>query len=271
MTSLFDQRRRLIALCVSSMLTCALFLGLSIWVLIAGMIGLLLAAIIVSTARAGRRVTECMAIALPMAALIPLDPIATPIIVGAVTLLIHVFLYSGWSDRTNVRIRLHSQKTTVFGFSAARAWRHLVPGEGTPRQFWRTKLIDFATDEDDPLTLYLRIGTNSGIPKEAMVTFLSKNPETSCQYLYEVAIEDARVPALDETNVTLEITPDTPHRCVVESTLVHEALLPRLALTRWFDDRLGDEWHGEALRHTTKRKWSLSRNQTGERTAAAVA
>lgn len=221
-------------------------------------LGALAACAIILLAPSSRQVIECLALALIPTALLPLHEVASPVALGASILIMHVVLYGRWSDLTPLRLRLVSNREACVAAPAAEVWQKLIPGEGSPSQHWAGTLIDFAYDQDDPLTLYLRHATPSGIPAEATVTFLSKVLNRHARFIYETTIEDLPSGVPDEAVFTIKLSTEGRNTTLIQSELVHHALPLRLALGRWLDDAMGDEWDSLAATVACKRDWSMT-------------
>ena len=269
-TRLWRQRRRIFILSISAALATMIVFGPGIWSMTGLLVGAATAAAILLLAPTARCVVESLALALPAVAVLPLHEVASPVALGAATLIAHVTLHGRWADLTPLRLRLISRRQANVSASVADVWQALIPGEGDPGKHWNGTLIDFAFDKDDPLTLYLRHASPTGIPAEATVTFLSKVHNRSARYIFETNIEDLPSGVTDEAVFSIKLTPEGRTTTLIESELVHHALPMRLALGRWLDDAMGDEWDSFAATVACRRDWSMTALRNAQATQIVI-
>ncbi len=255
---LIRQRRRIFIFSISAALAAMLLQGASLLSLVCLGVGLLTACIIILVAPAERRIIECMALTLPFAAALPLHDVASPFVLGTCTLILYMVLYGRWADFTPLRLRLTSRRNVILPASAADVWQKLIPGEAAAEEFWDPTLIDFEFDKDNPLVLRLRRASPSGVPVEGQITFLSKIVNLSCRYIHETNADDLPKGVIDESVTTVCLTPQGRAVTLLESERIHHALPIRLALARWLDDDLGDEWDSFSAKLAHKRDSSIN-------------
>ena len=265
-TRLWRQRRRIFILSISAALAAMILFGPGLWSPLALLAGAATAITILLIAPTARQTIESLALVLPAAAALPLHDVASPVALGAGTLIAHILLHGRWSDKTPLRLRLISRRKANVAASVAQVWQALIPGEGDATAHWNGTLIDYAFDQDDPLTLYMRHASPTGIPAEATVTFLSKVRNRSAHFIYETNIEDLPPGVTDEAVFQIRLSAEGRSTTLIESELIHHALPLRLALGRWLDDAMGDEWDSFAATVACKRDWSMTALRTAQAT-----
>lgn len=257
LSRLLRQRRRIIILALAAALACALRFGPGLSSVVGMGLGIGLATVIVLAMPLQRRIIECMALSLPLVALMPVHNVATPIAMGALMMIFHILLYGCWSDKTPLRLGLISRRCSSVQALPQTIWQAMVPGEGTAEQHWTGTMIDFMHDPTNPMVVCCRTASDTGIPDEALVTFKERVPFERCTFTLNRATEDLGPNALDEAVYKIKITEGAPRRCTIESEMRYAALPLRLALSRWFDDEMGDEWDSFAATLACKRDWSM--------------
>lgn len=247
------QRRRLVLAALGAGIAALLQFGPGPAPFPAALAALGLAAGIVLWAPRLRHALDAGAIGLPLALILPVPEASLIGVILLTSLAVRVVLHGAWSDRMPLRLALDSRTRAVIGLPPADVWSRIVPGAGHPDDFWTGRLVDFDTDPDDPLTLYLRLLRLDGLCDEATVTFLQRDPPRGCRYVIET-LRDAQ-PA--EATVTLNLAAQAPGTCRIDQHILQGDLAPRIALGLWLDDDLGDDWGDLAQLASRRRHWRL--------------
>lgn len=251
--SLARQRRRTLILAVGLVLAAALRLGATPLAYLAVLPALVIAALVLGRAPRYRQALESLALGAVVAAAAPVADLGLPILVPAGACMGYLVLYGRWWDWTPLRIGVTSSRRARLPVPIETLWAALVPGEGRAEEYWTGTLIDYDVDPDDPMTRYLRHDRPTDLPGESTVTFVEWCHQSSCRYI----VEEAHDGPTGDAEVTLSFDPVGEADTIVESVFVQSGLSPRLALHRWLDGRVGDEWDIYPARVTRSRQWSV--------------
>ena len=246
-------RRRASLLALGFLIAAVIRLGFTPWALLSIIPALVIAVLIFSRAPRLREFAESLGLGAILMSLTPAPDIGLLVLIPAGAYLGHLLLYGRWWDWTPLRVCVTSTRRARVPVPIEELWVALVPGEGTPDEYWTGTLIDFEVDPDDPMTRYLRHDRSAELPIEATVTFVEWVWQSSCRYIVEEVSEG---PAGD-AEITLSFDAIGDEDTVVESIFVQSGLTPRLALRRWLENRVGDEWDMVPARVKRSRAWSF--------------
>lgn len=248
---LIRQRRRVILFTLCLLLAAILRMGLSPLVVLFAIPGIGLPALIVKYAPDLRRTIEATALGIVVIAAMPTPAVSLLTLIPAASYLAFHVLYGPWSDRIPLRISLLSSRAAKVSAPVEAVWDQLIPGEAEPEHHWTGNLADTMADPDDPMTLHLRRRRINGLLEEMTLTFIDYVADRSCRYILERRTDGI----IDESITTFSVDPIGDEETVVESFMAQHAMLPRVALDRFLDDFMGDEWDGPGIKSTRKRTW----------------
>lgn len=258
LSRLYRQRRRLIVVALSAMLAVALVPVPGPGPLPLGLIAAGLAAAVILSAPDLRRWSECAGLAAVLAgALIALTALPALVMLPATAALaygLHAGLYGPLTARLPLRFAVFSARQHQVTRPAPAVWTALIPGASHPDDHWSRTLVDFDHDPDDPDTLYLRHRLAGGLMLDQSITFLERDDGASCRYYQETHDEAGHEDAIVSYTLT-EVGLDA---CNIDSHMSQEDLTLGRALSRWFDDWLGDELDSFAALVEARRDWSIS-------------
>lgn len=254
------QKRRLFVLIVGAMLAHAIHQGPGPAALGSAIAALLVGVAIIAATPRYRRLIEVSGLALPLAAFVPLPGSALPAVFLVCASLVYLIVYGKSADAMPFRLGLVSKRKSLVQQPAIHTWAALVPGVSHPDDYWSGNLIDFDSDPDDPDTVYLRFETGDPLCEEKTVTFVDRTPYRFAHFLIESDHGDFS----DEVMMQFRLEEPSVGECLIHSRLEQEAIPPRIAMERWFDDRFGDELDSFARTMSRERKWSLHRPKTLE-------
>ncbi|NBX10543.1 MAG: hypothetical protein EBR05_12280, partial [Marivivens sp.] len=189
--------------------------------------------------------------------LIPIPADALPPAIVGLAFLSHSILYGHWSDALGLSLSVHAQHKGELGGQAEDVWISLVPAEGHPSDFWNPDLIDYNRDPEDPDTVYLRFRDETGLAEEMTLTFIAKTTGNYCRYFLERDEPLGR----DDMTVTIAIAEIDDALCLVETEIKQDALPPRIAIARWFDNQIGMGIDGVSAALKGKRAMKLRQRQ----------
>ena len=216
------------------------------------------AATILTFAPGLRRVIEIGALSLVLAALFPIVTelwlALSVLIAGALTHLLH----GGAAERLPLRLRLTSRREARANLPVAHVWRRLVPGQSHPDDYWTGTLVDFDTDPDDPMTVYLRFRDARGLFREATASFLDLSTERAARWL----IEDENAPPGEHCELYVRLSPEGDFQTRISSELTYRNLAPGRALDLLLDGCSRDSWRGLAATLDRRVRIGLDREET---------
>ncbi len=248
-----DQRRRITFVVIATMSALWAGVGANPAIIVGGLAALAAVLAVLRFAPGWRNLTEAAAVGLLIVAPLPLPVPLLLVLATGFAGLAYLGFYGSWLDRAGVSMCLISQRTSWVAWPRANVWAALVPGAAHPDDYWTRTLVDFDHDPDDPETLYLRFTDPEQGMAEVTMSFLDCLPDQSCRYLLE---RDDPSGAEDMT-IALALS-DDDDGCLIRTRTVHDALRPRIALARWFDDRFGDELTGFATPLSVRRDWGFA-------------
>ena len=247
------QRRRILLLVLCLIIAIIMRVGPTPLALLAIVPGIGLPALVIHQIPHRRKVIEAFALSILVFCSLPTPDIALIFTVPIGTFFTYHVIYGHWWDRTALRIGLVSARSARLPFAVEDAWATLVPGEGRPEEHWTGSLLDAVPDPDDRMTLYIRENRINALPTEATVTFVEWVFERSCRYI----IERHRYDTDDEATVTLSFDAIGDNETIVESLFEQRPITPRLAIYRWLEDDMGDEWDHFPARVKKAREWQF--------------
>lgn len=248
------QRRRIYIFGVLIAGAAAIRIGPSFDMVFITFLAVAMALILLNLLPRARKLLETSAIGLLLAAPIPL-PIALylpfALVLAAVA---YHFLHGSWSKRTDLRFALASERTAMADLPIDALWERIVPGAGHPDDYWTGTLVDFDSDPDDALTLYLRFRGERDLFTEATVSFLELEAPRTCRFLIEPESENGG----EEKTIILRLTEAGEFSTIIDSRVELAELPPNVAMQYWLDDTLGDEWDGLAYTSGRAQRWFAS-------------
>ena len=252
--------RRVVFTAVFTLFGAILISGPTLAAFIAGAAAAIAAVFMVYAMPKYRKACESGAIGLFVAALIPIPADALPPAIIGLAFLSHSILYGQWSDSLGLNLSVHAQHKGELGGQAEDVWLSLVPAEGHPSDFWNPDLIDYNRDPEDTDTVYLRFRDETGLVEEMTLTFVAKTTGNYCRYVLERAEPLGR----DDMTVTIAIAEIDDGLCLVETQIEQDALPPRIALARWFDNQIGVGIDGVAAALKGNRALTLQQKPNGK-------
>ncbi len=252
--------RRVVFTAVFTLFGAILISGPTLAAFLAGAAAAIAAVFMVYAMPKYRKACESGAIGLFVAALIPIPADALPPAIVGLAFLSHSILYGQWSDSLGLNLSVHAQHKGELGGQAEDVWLSLVPAEGHPSDFWNPDLIDYNRDPEDTDTVYLRFRDETGLVEEMTLTFVAKTTGNYCRYFLERAEPLGR----DDMTVTIAIAEIDDGLCLVETQIEQDALPPRIALARWFDNQIGVGIDGVAAALKGNRALKLQQKPNGK-------
>jgi hypothetical protein len=253
LTRLLRQRRRVLFLAVCFGLAWFVLEGAGPFVGAAALTGAGIAGLALWIAPRQRAVLDSIGVAVAGLALLQVPLAALPLLLPLGAAVAHGVLYGTWWDKTGLRVGLRSRARARLAAPPHRVWHAIVPGEGHPDDDLSGTLVDFDTDPEDDLTLYLRHILPNGTVEETTVTFLDRIAPKQCAYL----LERPSGRGSDETEVRLHLEPAGPDGTMIRLAHSQSRLQPGLALRRWFDDTAGDTLDSLRAHLGGKPDWSI--------------
>lgn len=255
---LIRQRRRVIFFAACLLVAGLIRLGLSPFVVLILAPAIGLPAFLLSRAPDLRRTIEAIGLGTLLMAAMPTPLLSLVPTIPAASYLAYQMLYGRWTDRMPLRISLVSSVGAKVPAPVESVWDQLIPGEAEPEQHWSGTLVDVMADHDDPMTLHLRRRRSSGLTEEMTLTFIDYVADRSCRYVLERKTDGI----IDESIHTFSVDPTGDEETVVESVMAQHAMLPRVALGRFLDDTMGDEWDGPGIKSKRTRTWHFHNRET---------
>lgn len=248
---LLRQRRRILVFVLCLLAAGTIRLGPDPRVLLLVLPGLFLPALVLRQWPDYRRAIESSGLGIVALSAMPLPPISLVPLAPLAGYLAWLALHGAWSDRTPLRVSLVSARAARISAPVEDVWDQLIPGAAPPDRHWTGTLVDIMADPDDPTALRLRRRTVSGLAEEMELTFLDHVADRSCRYVLTRQTDGCPDVAVH----TFSVDPMGDAQTAVESVLGQREMLPRVALGRFLDDAMGDEWDGPGIRSTCRRSW----------------
>jgi len=246
-------RRRFSILFTALVLAGAARFGLTPFLLVCLPLAALITWAIASRMPHHRDWIEALALSLLAFGALPFSHVGLIFVIPAGAFLAATVLQGRMWWQLPLRIGVLSSRRAQIPHTIEDLWRALVPGEGYPEEHWSGDLIDFASDPDDELTVYLRHHRPGEVPEETTVTFVEWVFERSCRYV----IERSTAHGSDEAEVTVSFDPMGEAQTVVESLYDQRPLPLGVMLARWLDVAVGDEWDHLPGKVKRRRDWAL--------------
>jgi hypothetical protein len=212
---------------------------------------LVVSVLIVSIASNLRQSVECGAIGFYAAAMMP--PILMIPMFIAISVLTYGIFYTHFLDRLPVRIGLRSRKRFHAPYDRRTTWAKVVPGQGHVAAHWTGTMIAAKTDADDENTLYLQFKDADNTFEHITLTYLSLHPHFAATYLLE---RDSEIGG-EEIMMSYKFAKAGREKTTIVSDMRVSGLPVRLAMTRYFDDVLGDELDSFATMVDCHRAWTF--------------
>ena len=206
-----------------------------------------------------RTMCECSALGLCLASALPFPVHSLPAAVIGLSFASGYLIYGRWGERLGVSLSLVIDRRGILNGDPRDLWSHLVPTEAHPDDYWCERLVDFKRDPDDPDTVYARFRTENELFEEMTITFLERTQGQSCKYHIEREEPQGR----DDLTMSLTIVDLADGTCHLHSKLEQHDLPARIAMARWFDNKIGPEFDGLANTLKGARRLRLNRIEGG--------